>query len=181
MYFPGTESVGPNVMSSKVPSTYSTYQYQPEAEETLNLSAQYFTYKPSPPSPYLFACAILYFSCAVLALKFFFLLFPLAAFLSSFFPPHSTDLHCIAVSWQGSRGFEPRNWVFVQESSTLTQATHTVDCLPVAGEWISLPQLILWARQFLLIQIPNRSFRIQVQIVIQYSVFTKCDSDTLMG
>ena len=135
----GSRSTG---LSSKVlPS------YQPVAKETsFGSVSTKFTHSLSPPCSYLFNLAIvsslrvLVMCCGVCgthasshALHWL----PFSSFLTC-----STDLPCIAVSWQCSGGFKPGNWIFVEESNTLTKTAHIFDCLP--GVWVPiffLPQL----------------------------------------
>lgn len=120
-------------MTSKV---QSTYQLQPV--DSVDSVSTKFTSTLTPPCASLFNWAIMYSLRAVFMCYIWhpclFTPFPLAAFLPFF--AHSTDLSCIAVTWQRYGGLEPGNWVFVQEGNTLTQTTHTVDSLPGTGDCI---------------------------------------------
>lgn len=72
-------------------------------------------YTLSPPCAYVFGWAIvdalraLLMSCIWHLCSFYFLWLPFSPFFACI-----TDLPCIAVSWQGSGGLEPGNWVFVR-------------------------------------------------------------------
>lgn len=124
-----------------------SYQPQPVAKETsFDSVSTKFTHSLSPPCSYLFNLAIvsslrvLVMCCVVSGTHVS--SHPLHWLPFSPFLTGSTDLPCIAVSWQCSGGFKPGNWVFVEESNTLTKTAHIFDCLPGVGVPIFLPQLL---------------------------------------
>lgn len=184
MYFPVTESVRHTLplldlltrpakeqgswsddLSSKV---QSTCQLQPVAEWTsLNLSAQ----NSYPHSHLLLPICLaslsvyslreLFMCCAVSGTLFShpFLLLPFSLFL------------LIVLTYPALQFLDRDLDVLSQETGFLfkraTQTAHTVDCLPGAGGWIFLPQLLLWASQCMLCyRILHRSFRVQIHMVI---------------